>query len=332
MSGSLTTFGIGTESVYGTAVAATKFFEITKEDIKGNYNRQQAAALSAAYVDRSDRFAIAKKGASGSVDIEVLSKGFGNWLRFMMGTENTTGPTETNAYTHVGTIGSLYGDNFTCQVGRATLDGTLKPWTYEGGKVTDFAFSNQVDQTLTCSIGMDFEAESNPDSPAGVYVLAAATLPTGAEVLNWQEGTITIGGVTADISEFNCKVDNALNVDRFYINSAAYKKEPNQDGKRAVTWSVKTPYVDNGFWKKVSSATNAGAYATISAKWTGLTLLGTTIYPSLQIDIPVARFDEGGPAVDGPGMLDQTFTGVGLYDGTNSAMTVTYVSGDMTVL
>jgi hypothetical protein len=99
-----------------------------------------------------------------------------------------------------------------------------------------------------------------------------------------------------------------------------------------VTWSVKTPYVDNTFWKKVAAATASGAVATISAKWSGLTLLGSTIYPNLQIDIPVARFDEGGPNVDGPGMLDQTFTGVGLYDGTNSAMTVTYQSADVTVL
>lgn len=332
MSGSLTTFGIGSEVTYGTAVTVTKFFEITKEDVKGNYTRQQAAALSAAYVDRSDRYAVAHKGASGTVDIEVLTKGFGNWLRFLMGAVATTGPAETTAYTHTGTINSLTGDAFTCQIGRATADGTLKPWTYEGGKVTDFSFSNQVDQTLTCSIGMDFEQESQPDSPTGAYALQANVPVTGAEVLAWQGGTITIAGVTTDISEFSVKCDNALNVDRFYINSAASKKEPTQDGKRAITFSAKTPYVDNGFWKKVASATAAGAVGTISAQWTGLTLLGTTIYPSLKIDIPVARFDEGGPNVDGPGMIDQTFTGVGLYDGTNSAMTVTYVSADTTVL
>lgn len=332
MSGSLTTFGIGSEVTYGTAVNVNKFFEITKEDIKGNYTRQQAAALSAAYVDRADRYAVAHKGASGSVDVEVLTKGFGHWLRFMMGTVNTSGPAETSAYTHVGTVGSLFGDAFTCQVGRSTLDGTVKPWTYEGGKVTDYSFSNQVDQTLQCSIGMDFETESSPDSPTGAYALQTNVAVTGAEVLAWQGGTITIAGSTVDISEISVKCDNSLNVDRFYINSAASKKEPTQDGKRKITYSVKTPYADNNFWKKVASATASGAVGVISAKWSGLTLLGTTIYPSLQIDIPVARFDEGGPNVDGPGMLDQTFTGIGLYDGTNSPLTVTYVSGDATVL
>lgn len=332
MSGSLTTFGIGSEVTYGSAVAVNKFFEITKEDIKGNYTRQQAAALSAAFVDRSDRYAVAHKGASGSVDVEVLSKGFANWFRFLTGTVATTGPAETVAYTHTATIASLYGDAFTCQVGRSTLDGTVKPWTYEGGKVTDWSFSNQVDQTLQCSIGMDFEAEYQPDSPAGAYVLATNIPVTGAEVLAWQGGTITIAGVTADVSEISVKCDNALNVDRFYINSAASKKEPSQDGKRAITWSVKTPYADNGFWKKVASATASGATGVISAQWTGLTLLGSTVYPSFKIDIPVARFDEGSPTVDGPGMIDQTFSGVGLYDGTTSPVTLTYVSGDVTVL
>lgn len=332
MSGSLTTFGIGTEVTYGTPVNVSKFFEITKEDIKGNYTRQQAAALSAAYVDRADRYAVAHKGASGSVDVEVLSKGFANWFRFMTGTVATTGPAETSAYTHVATIAELYGDAFTAQVGRATLAGVVKPWTYEGGKVTDFSFSNQVDQTLQCSIGMDFEAESQPDTPSGAYILQTNVPVVGAEVLAWQGGTITIAGSAVDISEFSVKVDNALNVDRFYINSAASKKEPTQDGKRAITFSFKTPYADSGFWKKVASATASGATGVISAQWSGLTLLGSTIYPSFKIDIPVARFDEGSPNVDGPGMIDQTFTGVGLYDGSTSPITLTYVSGDVTVL
>ena len=332
MSGSLTTFGIGAESIYGTPVNVSNFFEITKEDLKGNYTRQQADALSASYVDRADRYGIAAKGASGSVDIEILTKGFGNWFRFLTGTVATSGPAEASAYTHVATIADLYGDIFTAQVGRGQIDGTVRPWTYEGGKVTDFSFSNQVDQTLKCSIGMDFEKESSPDSPSGAYQLQTVTPVSGAEVLAWQGGLITIAGEVMDISEISVKVDNSLNVDRFYINTQSSKKEPVQDGKRKITVTFKTPYASNSLWKKVSAATASGATGTISAQWTGLTLLGTTIYPSFKIDIPVFRFDEGGPAVDGPGMIDQSFNGVGLYDGTNSPISLTYVSGDATVL
>lgn len=332
MSGSLTQFGIGAETTYGTAVTVTKFFEIISEDFKGNYQRVQAEALSAAYVDRSDRFAVSPKGASGSFELEPLSKNFGNLLKYMLGSVATTGPTETVVYKHTGTIGNLFGKNLTVQVGRADESGTVRPWTYEGGKITGFEFSNSVDQTFRANIEMDFEKESNPDAPAGVYALATNVPVTNAEVLTWQGGVITIGGSNVELSEISIKVDNALNSDRWFINQAQFKKEPIQDGKRMIEWSFKTPYVDNNWWEKVSSATTAGTSAQLVATWSGLTLIGTTLFPYIKITIPVARFDEGGPRVEGPSMLEQTFSGKGLYDGTNSAITVEYQTLDATVI
>jgi len=339
MSGSLTRFGIGKELTYGTAVAITDSFEIMSEDFTGKYERTNAEALSGAYVMRSDRFSVNRKGAEGSVTLEPLTRGFGAWLNFMLGQVATGAAVETAAYTHTGTINNLTGKNLTVQVLRSDESGTLRPWTYEGGKVTSFEFSNSVDQTLRCSISMDFELESNPDSPAGVYagtaLTALPTAPSGANVFVWDQGTVTVGGTPYDISEITIGVDNALNVDRYFIRQGASKREPVQDGKREVTWSFTTPYVDNTFWEKVSSATAAGSFATINAKWVGLTSIpgtSTPLYPCIEIDIPVARFDEGGPTVDGDGMLEQSFSGVGLYNGTNSAITVTYRSQDATVL
>jgi hypothetical protein len=333
MSGSLTQFGVGKESTYGTAVVPTAFYEIISEDFKGSYPRLQAEGLSAALVDRSDRFAVTNKGASGSVSLEPLSKGFGNLLSAMMGTVATGAVQETSVYTHTATMGNLTGKNLTVQVGRADSASVVRPWTYEGGKVTGFEFSNQVDQTLRSSLSFDFEKESNPDAPAGAYALATATLPTAAQIFTWQGGTITIGGSPVDISEFSVRVDNALKSDRYFIAGAgsASKREPVQDGKRKVTWSFKTPYDNNNFWERVASATNAGTYAAISAIWEAPTLIGTTLYPRISFSIPVARFDEGGPSVSGPSMIDQTFTGVGLYDGTNSALEIAYRSTDVTV-
>lgn len=339
MSGSLTRFGIGKETVYGTAVAVTDSFEIMSEDFKGKYERTNAEALSGSYVMRSDRFSVNRKGAEGSVTLEPLTRGFGAWLNFMMGQVATTGPVETAAYTHTGTINSLTGKNLTVQVLRADESGTLRPWTYEGGKVTNYEFSNSVDQTLRCTIGLDFELESNPDSPAGVYAGTALTAlpssPSGSNVFTWSEGTISIGGTAFDISDITIGVDNALNSDRYFIRQGQSKREPIQDGKREITWSFTSTYADNNFWEKVSSATAAGSFASLSATWVGLTSIpGTTtpLFPCITIDIPVARFDEGGPNVDGDGMLEQQFSGVGLYNGTNSPITITYKAQDATVL
>jgi hypothetical protein len=186
---------------------------------------------------------------------------------------------------------------------------------------------------------MDFELESNPDAPAGNYLgtalLALPTAPTGANVFVWDQGTITVAGTPYDISEITIGVDNALNVDRYFIRQGASKREPVQDGKREVTWSFTTPYADNTFWEKVSSATAAGSFASIEARWVGLTAIpgtSTPLYPEICITIPVARFDEGGPTVDGDGMLEQSFSGVGLFNGTDSAVTIRYRSQDATVL
>jgi hypothetical protein len=286
---------------------------------------------------RADRFSVNRKGAEGSVTLEPLTRGFASWLAYMLGQVASTGPVETAAYTHTGTINNLTGKNLTVQVLRPDETDTLKPWTYEGGKVTSFEFSNSVDQTLRCTIGMDFELESNPDSPSAPYtgtvLTALAPSPAGSSIFVWDQGTIKVAGTAYDISEITIGVDNALNADRYFIRQGASKKEPIQDGKREITWSFTTTYADNNFWEKVSSATVAGSYATLQAKWIGLIAIpGTTtpIFPSITIDIPVARFDEGGPNVDGDGMLEQTFSGVGLYDGTTSPITVTYVSQDAT--
>lgn len=338
MSGSLTKFGIAKETTYGTPslLANYKAFEIISEDFRGTYSRVQAESLSGAYVDRSDRFAVSPKGASGTVNLEPLTKGFGDWLAFMMGSVATTGPVQTAAYTHTATIGSLSGKSLTVQVQRADETDTLRPWTYEGGKVTNFEFSNSVDQTLRAAIGMDFEKESNDDSPTGDYALATLSTPAGANIFNWAGGVIKVGGSAIDVSEVTVSVDNALNTDRYFIQSTQSKREPKQDGKRQVTWSFNTTYVNNDFWQKVSSGTVAGSFATLEAQWLGpITIPGTSappLVPCITLSIPVARFDEGGPVVEGPSMLEQSFSGVGLYDGATSALTITYGSQDATVL
>lgn len=332
MAGNLTQLGIANETVYGTAVAPAKWFEILKEDIKGNYTRVQGEGLNSKLYDKFDRFVITNKGAAGSMDLEVLTKGFQDLLTYLNGKTITSGPTETSVYTHLSTPFAFWNKSFTLQVGRSQEDSTIQPWTYEGGKVNGYTLSNSAEKLLIASLDMDFELESNPSSPAGAYVLGTPSLPTGAEVLSWQGATITVGGTQYDLSDISFKVDNALNTDRWMLHKGQTKRQPVEDGKRKVTWDFTVPYTDRVLWQKVSSATIAGSYATIVAKWEGLTLLGTTIYPNLTVTITNARFDTGGPNVDGPGMLDAKFSGVGLSDATNEGISLQYQSADTTAL
>jgi hypothetical protein len=326
MSGSMAQFGMKKEATYGTAVAVDKFFEMTKEDIKGEYTRIQSEGLGATLVDRSDRFGVIRKGASGGMDMEVMTKNFGYWLEHMMGTFVGTADTPVvGANSWVATIGNLTGKGFTAQVGKPQQDGTIKPFTYPGGKITGFEFSNAVDQLLTVRLDMAFKEEVVTGT--GPFALQAAQYPA-IEVFTWAGGLITVGGTERDVYDCSVKVDNALKLDNYVIRKGAVKPEPKQDGKRKIDWSVRVPFTDMADFNRIAADTAAGAIASLVLQWEAATPITGTTYPMLKLEIPVARFDEGLPEVAGPSELETTLSGVGLYDGTNSALTITYVTSD----
>lgn len=328
MSGSLVQLGVVDEVTYGTAVAVTKFFEILSEDVRGEFPKITSEALGSAFVVRSDRFAVNPKGATGNVSMEVLTKGFGFWLKHMLGDVQTSGPAEVNAYTHTGTMANLKGDFFTMQIGKPDNDGVKHPFTYSGCKVTEFEFSNSVDGILQCSIGVDAQKETT--TGGGAFALAVQSLPVGAELFTYAGGTISIGGAPRDVYECSVSVSNNLRTDAYVIRKGSGKKEPYENGKREVQWSVTVPFVGLSDYNKIAAATAAGAMTELTLRWEGPTLLGSTIYPSLEIIIPVARFDEGVPSVEGEEALELELTGIGMYNGTDSPVTIEYVSADVT--
>lgn len=320
--------GIVPEVTYGTGVTPTKFYEFNSESIEDKFERTEGDPLvKGAYVKRSDRFTPYTLGAAGNIELDVMTKGFGSWLIMMLGAEATTGPTETSVYTHTGTMGDLTGDFFTCQVARPFHpSGTVQVFNYLGGKVTDFELKNSVNENLVASIGCDFR-DINTSTPT----LAAVSYPTGMEPLSWAGGTVTIGGAQLDVTEFSLKVDNNLNTDRRFISGATLKKEP-ISGRRSVEFSLKADFASLTERTKVASATRAGTLAQIIAKWQGPTLLGSTIYPNLTVTIPAARFDEWkANAENSDGMIEQELSGVGLWDGSTSPVSLVYQSADVTV-
>lgn len=313
------------ETTYGTAVVVDRTFEFNSESIEESYGRTEGDPLRVGtYVKRSDRFTPYFEGASGSISFDVLTKGFGYFFKHMFGQVATTGPAETVVYTHTGTFADLYGKSFTCQVARPFHPtGTVQPFTYEGGKVTEWTVSNSVENNLVLELGLDFQQVATGTA------LATASYPTGMEPFTWAGGTISIGGSQVDLTEFSMSVDNGLNTDRRYISGSTDKKEQT-GGRREVTFSLQADFESLAQRTRAAATSRAGALAAISAVWVGPSLLGTTIRPTFQIDIPAARFDEWSANVDAPEGLSQTLSGVGLYDGTSSPVTGIYRSADST--
>lgn len=315
--------GIKDESTYGTPVVVDRFFEYDSESIEETYGRTEGdpLRLGSSFV-RNDRHTPYFSGASGTLDMAVLTKGFGIWLKHMLGDVQTTGPAETTVYTHTAAEGDLLGKSFTMQVNRPFHPaGTDQPFTYEGGKVTDWEIKNSVDENLMLSLGLDFENVSTATA------LATASFPAGMDNFTWAGGVLTIGGVAYDITEIAIKGENGYDVDRRQIRGLTDKKEPTSS-RREASFSLKADFDSLTQRNRAAALTRAGNYAAIVATWTGPTLLGSTLYPLFQVTIPAARFDEWKGATEGTDAIQQDLSGVVRYDGTNSPLTIVYKSAD----
>lgn len=317
--------GVDDEVTYGTALTVTRFFEYESENIQETYGRTEGDPLrvGSGFV-RSDRFTPYPGGAAGTIQMTALTKGFGFWLKHMMGQVATTGPAETTVYTHTGSEASLVGDSFTCQVNRPFHpSGTNQAFTYSGGKVAKWTLANSVEGNLLLDLDVDFQKYATD------VALATASYPSGMEPFSWVGGYVTIGGSNYDVTEFSLEVDNGLNVDRRQIRANALKKEPTSS-RRSGSFSLSADFDSLTQRNRAASDTRAGALAAVTGVWRGPTLLGSTIYPEFSVSIAAARFDEWTGATEGTDAITQELSGAVRYDGSTSPVVVTYKSADTT--
>lgn len=315
--------GLVDEVTYGTPPVVTRFYEFNTESIAESEGRTEGTPLRVGqFHKRTDRWTPYFAGAAGAIQMDVLTKGFGFVLKHMLGTVVTGAAQEIVVFPHTATESDLITKSFTCQVVRPFHpSGTVQAFTYSGGKITEWTLSNSVDGNLVADLSVDFQTVST------AVATATASYPTGMENLTWAGGVVQIGGSAYDVTEVSIGCDNGLNTDRRQIRANTLKKEPT-GGQRAGTFSIQADFDSLTQRNRARAATRAAAQATVVATWTGPTLLGSTIFPSLEVTIPV-RFDEWQGANSGPEGITQTLSGVWRAD-TSSAATIVYKSADST--
>lgn len=327
MTALLSQVGLAKETAYGTAVTPSRFFEFTSEGLKPAVARLESKGIRAGgRVFRNDRSQPVAKGAAGSLEFEVPTKGFGFWLEHTLGgSVTTTGPTDSN-YTHTAQIGSLYGKGLTAQVGRPfNPSGTVQPFTMSGGKVTSWSLSIERDGFLMCSVDLDFGTHTTATA------LATATYPAGFVQFPWSSAGISIGGSTVCVTKFEVKCDNGLATDNYMICNSTQKHEPVEGGLRKIEWSAECEFADMAQVNRVLSTTRAGMLTPIVATFIGPEIHGGTTLPQLQLTMPAARVDDGLPEVKGTDPLMLSLSGIATDDGTaTTACQITYRTTDAT--
>ena len=322
--------GFKKETTVGTPVTVDRFAEFVTEKVQPMQGRVRSNGLRSGHrVRRTDRQVPYKMGAAGSISVELLSKGFGFWLEHMLGTVATTGPSDS-AYTHTGTIGTMTGLGFTFQSNHPFHPGnTNQALTYTGGKIPKWTISNKVGEFLIADLDVDFIDYTTATA------LASASYPTAGEPLSFVGGVVSVGGSAVDVYDATVSCDNKLmgdssGNDRRYLRGSALHKELVEANFREVAWDLTADFESLTQFNRFSTSTAAGALATITLTWTGAILIGSASYPTLTVTIQNASFDGFNSTIDGPAPLRQKLSGVGLYDGSTSAVSVAYTTADST--
>ena len=305
------------ESTYGAPVTVDRFWEFVSEGIDIDIAKVDAPMIGAGRFLRNDRVKTFLRGAGGPVDFIVLNKGFGLLMEHGIGQNTITGASADKTHTIIPDAAALQGKSLTLQVGRPGMDGTVRPFTFEGGKITGGEFKCDVDGPLHYVPTFDFE---NVLTATG---LATASYPSTQEMFIFKEGAVTLGGTTIYTKSMSVKWNNNLKTDRRSIGNV--KREPVANNWMEVTVDLDCEFEDLTQY----AAWLAGTQSTFEATFTSTTVIPTTAAPfSLQIRIEKAELAGDTPKVGGPDIVMQPLKLRGLYDGTNPILKAVYVTSD----
>jgi hypothetical protein len=317
--------GISAESTYGTFVAPTKFIEFTKESLVLKKTTAQSAGIAAGrLLPLSARRVLTRKEVSGSFDVEVANRGMGLIFQALMGT--TVTPVQqvaTAAYLQTHTLASVAGKSLTIQKGVPLTSGTVTDKTFLGCKITSGEFSCGVGEMLTAS----FEVDGRDCDEAQTLAAASYSNQSPFHFGQMALKTGAFGSETAldGIRKVSCKIERPQDVERFYANQSALKKEPIENDQVKISGSLESDYVAITL---DDLHTSDGATSLV---WEFIgPLIASTYFETWRLTLPAIRLDEGPPMVDGFGVVKPTFNFTGLYDGTNQPK-IEYMSTDITL-
>jgi len=285
---------------------------------------QSAGIAAGRLLPLSARRVLTRKEVSGSIELEVSNKGMGLLLQTLMGT--TVTPVQqgaTAAYLQTHTLASVAGKSLTIQKGVPLTTGTVTDKTFVGCKITSGEFSCGVGEMLTGSFEIDGKDCDESQTLAVASYSNMSPFHFGQMALK----TGTFGAETAldGIRKVSVKFERPQDVDRFYANQAATKKEPIENDQVKITGSLETDYVAT----TLDDLHTSDGATSLVWEFVG-PLIASTFFETFRVTLPAVKLDEGPPVVDGFGVVKPTFNFTGLFDGTNQPK-IEYISTDVTL-
>lgn len=278
--------GLGVESVYGTAVARTRWFEFLDESFNFVKNVKQGVGLHVgSRVARSAHRVVASAEGSGDLTIEAVTKGLGLLWQLGLGSGTST-LVSAGLYQQVFTLGDAM-PSATIQKGIPRADGTVDAYTFTGCMVESL--------TIDCPNADNVKVKTswNAKDMTTATAYTAPSYATGPSVFTFAHGAVYSGALTAptatalgsaatpvaSIRSGSITIKHNLKTDRYNCGGGGRKEKPFA-GIREISGSLVAEYADAAFRDAIVNDTSMTLVKTFTA---GLDVL--------QIVIPDVRFD-----------------------------------------
>lgn len=248
--------GIGKETVYGTAVAPTRFFE-ADANFKADLNVQSGNGLRPTKrVRRLRRDSIARRVVSGDINVDALTKGLGFLMNAGLGTSVITQIGATAVWQQNHTLRKDDPvDSFTVQEILPLVGGAGQPHTFTGCVCNTLGIEVKEGAYVshkTGWLGRDVTTAASA---------TATTYPSGDDLFSFVNVSISIGGTftapttttlasvtgtpRVDVVDYMVQVNNNLDTKGFNIGGAGLRSRKNVLGRAEVSGKVTVEYTDN---------------------------------------------------------------------------------------
>lgn len=230
--------GIGVESVYGTSVTPTRWYEFLSESFDYDKTVVQGKGMRVgAKVARSGRRVITKYSAGGKIELEVPTKGMGLLWQAALGT-GVSNLISGSAYQQQFTLGATVPSSLTVQKGVIAADaaGTVQPYTFKGAVCAGWELKASAGDVVTASFDFDardmatataYTAPTYPAAPVNLYHFAQGAITIGGTVTAPTTTTLATGGTSvANVRDFSLQGDNGVSGDRYTFGNAGLKSQP----------------------------------------------------------------------------------------------------------
>lgn len=332
--------GTKTETTVGTlATPVTQFFPVNTAELTFTPSYIEGSGLMAGqrFKDVSQA-GIVRKDAGGKIEIPVMSKGFGWWMKHILGSQGgLSNPTviATTAFKQVHVPGGLRGISFTAQIGKPEPGtGTVKARTYNGCKVSDWDLTLQ-DNALTL-LSMTVDAWNEDTATA----LATASYPASNQVFNFSHVTAFKTGGTPTTTSGVCSIAGGVTVPSVATKMSLTGKATLADQRYGLgNAGIKKEQLESDYFMLTGSF--EGEFDSVT--WEPPFLAGSTI--ALQVDssfgdagsgnpyllsiiIPAAKITSAPAVVSGPDLVRVSGQFNVYSDGVNAPVQITLVSTD----